>query len=101
MNVSLTTSDRHFSPFPWDQGIAWARSTYLSAQPCATIEKLYQHADALSSMAYHEMRLLLAKVMFNFDLELCPESEGWMEQEVYTLWQKKPLMVKLRAVSSI
>jgi hypothetical protein len=52
-------------------------------------------------MAYHEMRLLLAKVMFNFDLELCPESEGWMEQEVYTLWQKKPLMVKLRAVSSI
>jgi hypothetical protein len=52
-------------------------------------------------MAYHEMRLLLAKVMFNFDLELCPESEGWMKQEVYTLWQKKPLMVKLRAVSSI
>jgi hypothetical protein len=52
-------------------------------------------------MAYHEMRLLLAKVMFNFDLELCPESEGWTEQEVYTLWQKKPLMVKLKATNTI
>jgi hypothetical protein len=50
-------------------------------------------------MAYHEMRLLLTKVMYNFDLELCPESEGWLNQEVYILWQKKPLMVKLRAVS--
>jgi hypothetical protein len=52
-------------------------------------------------MAYHEMRLLLAKVMFTFDLELSAESEGWMDQEVYTLWQKRPLMVKLKTVSSI
>jgi cytochrome P450 len=50
-------------------------------------------------MAYHEMRLILAKVLFNFDLELCPESVGWMEkQRVYTLWQKPPLMVKVKTV---
>jgi hypothetical protein len=51
-------------------------------------------------MAYHEMRLLLTKVLFNFDLEILPESEGWMEnQQVFTLWQKTPLLVKVKAVT--
>jgi cytochrome P450 len=50
-------------------------------------------------MAFHEMRLILAKVLFNFDLELCPESKGWLQdQRVYVLWQKSPLMVKVKAV---
>jgi hypothetical protein len=49
-------------------------------------------------MAYHEIRLILAKVLFNFDLELCPGSDGWMNQRVYTLWQKTPLIVKVKAV---
>ena len=35
---------------------------------------------------------------YNFDLELCPESEGWADQKVYLLWEKHPLMVKLRDV---
>jgi hypothetical protein len=47
------------------------------------------------------MRLILSKVIYNFDLELCPESEDWMDQEVYALWQKKPLMVKFKTVSSV
>jgi len=50
-------------------------------------------------MAYHEMRLILTKVLYNFDLELCAGSEGWLEQPVYTLWDKQPLMVKVKAVS--
>lgn len=49
-------------------------------------------------MANHEMRLILTKVLYNFDLELCPESEGWADQKVYLLWEKHPLMVKLRDV---
>jgi cytochrome P450 len=49
-------------------------------------------------MAYHEMRLILTKVLYNFDLELCPESEVWTDQKVFTLWEKHPLMVKLRNV---
>ncbi|KAH5622240.1 hypothetical protein HBI51_248140 [Parastagonospora nodorum] len=50
------------------------------------------------NMAYHEMRFILAKVLYNFDLELCGQSEDWMEQKVYVLWQKTPLMVKVKAV---
>jgi len=51
-------------------------------------------------MAYHEMRLILTKVLFNFDLEMLPECQGWLDnQHIYTLWQKTPLLVKVKAVS--
>lgn len=48
----------------------------------------------MTSMAWHEMRLLLAKVLYNLDLELCDESRDWIDQKVYLLWQKKPLMCR-------
>ena len=50
-------------------------------------------------MAYHEMRLIIAKVLYSFDIELCPESEDWDEQKTYILWEKKPLICKLRAIN--
>lgn len=56
-------------------------------------------ADEFFSMAYHEIRLILAKVLYNFDFELCVESQGWSEQRVFLLWEKRPLMIKLRAAS--
>jgi hypothetical protein len=51
-------------------------------------------------MAYHEMRLIITKVLYNFDMQLCPESEDWANQYVFTLWEKHPLMVKLRDVKA-
>jgi cytochrome P450 len=53
----------------------------------------------LHSLAYHEMKLILASVLFSFDLELCEESEGWTNQETYFLWVKGPLMLKLKPVN--
>jgi hypothetical protein len=50
-------------------------------------------------MAYHEMRLILVKVLYNFDMQLCPESEDWASQNVYILWEKKDLMVQLTPVN--
>ncbi|KAL8826507.1 MAG: hypothetical protein Q9191_003760 [Dirinaria sp. TL-2023a] len=47
--------------------------------------------------AWNEMRVMLARVLWSFDLELSPESDGWEKQKVYTLWDKGPLIVKLRA----
>ncbi|KAF2205995.1 cytochrome P450 monooxygenase-like protein [Delitschia confertaspora ATCC 74209] len=52
------------------------------------------------NMAYHELRLIIAKVLYNFDLELCLEGSNWLDQPVYILWEKKPLMVKLRPVEN-
>lgn len=52
------------------------------------------HALRLS-LAYFEMRLILCKLLFNFDIALSPESINWPDQKVYFLWEKPPLMVKL------
>ncbi|KAL3421832.1 hypothetical protein PVAG01_05988 [Phlyctema vagabunda] len=41
------------------------------------------------------MRLILTRVLWNFDLELCEVSKDWSQQKMYTLWEKPPLMVRL------
>jgi cytochrome P450 len=51
------------------------------------------------NMAYHEMRLIIAKVLYHFDLVLCPESDEWNLQNTYILWEKKPLICKLKEVN--
>ena len=56
------------------------------------------HAHTWISMAYHEIRLIMAKVLYNFDIELYPESNDWLEQSTYALWDKKPLMCKVKSV---
>ncbi|EAU30964.1 conserved hypothetical protein [Aspergillus terreus NIH2624] len=48
------------------------------------------------NLAYAEMRLILARVLWNFDLELCEESLHWKDQKSYLLWDKPPLMCKLK-----
>lgn len=50
------------------------------------------------NLAYHEMKLVLAILVLNFDFELCEESKAWSEQRVYALWEKKPLLVRLKPV---
>ncbi|KFY23056.1 hypothetical protein V493_06128, partial [Pseudogymnoascus sp. VKM F-4281 (FW-2241)] len=50
------------------------------------------------NLAYAEMRLILAQVLWNFDLELTTESENWADQKIYSLWEKTPLYVKLTPV---
>jgi hypothetical protein len=44
------------------------------------------------------MRLILAHIIFNFDMELVDERDEWMNQDIYLLWKKKPLNVYLRPV---
>jgi hypothetical protein len=44
------------------------------------------------------MRLVLANIIWNFDLDICEESNNWLDQEVYVLWNKGPLIVKLKSI---
>ncbi|KAK5658141.1 hypothetical protein OQA88_2114 [Cercophora sp. LCS_1] len=50
------------------------------------------------NMAMHEMRLILARVLFRFDLVLCEESTEWTKQRAFVLWEKKPLVCRAEAV---
>lgn len=42
------------------------------------------------------MRLVLARLLFNFDIEATPAVQGWLNQKVHILWMKQPLWIKLR-----
>ena len=50
------------------------------------------------SLAYAEMRLILARVLYNFDMELVDPSLDWMTQKSYVLWSKPELPVYLKPV---
>ncbi|PVH72212.1 cytochrome P450 [Cadophora sp. DSE1049] len=52
------------------------------------------------SLAYAEMRVALAKLLFHFDLELQAHVDDWLDQKVWVTWTKKPLLVKLRPVET-
>lgn len=47
------------------------------------------------SLAYHEIRLVLSNVLWSFDLALNKESDGWLKQDAYAVWEKYPLFVRL------
>jgi len=47
------------------------------------------------NLAYHEMRLVLAALVLNFDFKLDEKCKNWTEQKVYLLWEKKPLLLEL------
>ncbi|EIT74943.1 cytochrome P450 CYP3/CYP5/CYP6/CYP9 subfamily [Aspergillus oryzae 100-8] len=47
------------------------------------------------NLAHMEMRLILSKLLFNFDIHLTPESENWGQQKMFIVWDKPALMVRL------
>jgi hypothetical protein len=49
------------------------------------------------SLAYSEMRQMLARVVWNFDIQLAIDSTDWEKKsEVYLLWNKPPANVYLK-----
>jgi len=60
---------------------------------------LLDQADTFSSLAYMEARLILARFLWRFDFELEDPKMDWMkDQKVRLVWQKTPLMVRLKPV---
>lgn len=51
------------------------------------------------NMAWHEMRLLLAKLLYSFEIrsDVGPE---WLEQNVYVIWDRKPLVCQVSPAST-
>jgi hypothetical protein len=41
------------------------------------------------------MRMILATLLYHFDWQLCEESQGWVDQKCFTLWEKLPLMCRV------
>lgn len=48
------------------------------------------------NLARAEMRMILTRLLWRFDLELMPESKNWIEgQRIFGFWEKPPLMCTL------
>ncbi|KAI1379669.1 putative cytochrome P450 [Hypoxylon crocopeplum] len=53
------------------------------------------------NLAYAEMRLILAKIVYNFDMSLAADSHHWLRsQKAYTVWDKPPLNVHLKSITT-
>ncbi|KAJ5720735.1 Cytochrome monooxygenase lcsI [Penicillium malachiteum] len=50
------------------------------------------------NLAYAEMRVIAAKMIWTFDMRLDPSSTGWNDQRSFIVWERKPLMVHLSKV---
>ncbi|KAI0878449.1 isotrichodermin C-15 hydroxylase [Hypoxylon argillaceum] len=54
------------------------------------------------NLAYAEMRIILARIIFDFDLKLDDGSADWIKkQKAYTLWHRIPLDVYLTPVREV
>ncbi|KAE8138900.1 cytochrome P450 [Aspergillus pseudotamarii] len=50
------------------------------------------------NLAYSEMRLILALMIFHFDLQLSEDSQDWIRQKNILMWQRGPLNVHLTPI---
>jgi hypothetical protein len=46
-------------------------------------------------MAWMELRILIAKIVFWLDFELVGDNSGWESMPTYILWQKPELWIKV------
>lgn len=47
------------------------------------------------NLAWHEMRLMLAKLVYEFDIGSDAGSD-WVDQNVYIVWDRKPLICRFQ-----
>jgi hypothetical protein len=47
------------------------------------------------SLAYNELRSVLARMIYHFDMELADQQFDIDTQNVYFMWEKQPLNVRL------
>ncbi|KAG8163967.1 hypothetical protein KVR01_005885 [Diaporthe batatas] len=53
------------------------------------------------SFAWHEVRLVVGRLVFSFDFELCEESRDWARQRVFVLWEKNPLYLRVKPFGEV
>jgi cytochrome P450 len=85
---------KQFVPERWLGDPAYASDSKVVLHPFSAGSR-----DCIGkNLAYTEMRLLLTSLLWKFDLELLPESKGWLDQRVFLFWDKRALQVKLTEV---
>lgn len=80
--------EQQLIPSHLDLEIASVKSMYFCESPEKSTNSI--------SLAIAEVKLALSRVIWNFDMELAPESFGWLgKQKMLTTWKKEAMKVKL------
>lgn len=54
------------------------------------------------AVAWAEMRLVLARMVWNLDLSVAPGKQvNWMDLKTYVVVQKEPIMIRIKAKPTI
>ncbi|KAF4986093.1 hypothetical protein FGRMN_10990 [Fusarium graminum] len=86
-----------FIPERWIDDPSYANDNRAVLQPFSAGTR-----DCIGkNLAHNEMRLLLTRLLWKFDLEILPETKGWFDQRVFVFWEKRGLQVKLTEVNRI
>ncbi|KAI0007222.1 cytochrome P450 [Xylariaceae sp. FL0662B] len=96
-NTEYWTDPYSFKPERWTgEDPRFANDRLDTAQPF-----LVGHRGCIGrNLAYAEMRLILARVIYAFDVRLSDESKNWLDQQKnYILWEKPALDVYVTPVS--
>lgn len=89
---ALWTDPHGFHPERFLGDPRFARDTLDAMQPFS----LGPRNCIGKNLAYAEMRLIIAKLVYNFDMRIADESRAWMTgQRAFTVWDKPPLQVYL------
>ena len=97
MSAENFTSPQSFAPERWlpESGAQYRHDRKSIFQPFG----VGTHNCIGQPLAWHELRLLLARLLFSFDLSL-PDATAaplvWSTQEIYWTWEKKPLNVQVK-----
>ncbi|KAI1073350.1 cytochrome P450 [Whalleya microplaca] len=105
--VSVHQYAAYHSPANFKDPETFAPERWLGSAPSYANDVLetyqpfgYGPRSCLGQNMAMQMRLILATLLFTFDLELCDESRRWNDQKTYMLWMKKPLMCRLKSATS-
>lgn len=81
------SSETGLKPSPYNNN----KDDMASFQPFS----IGRHQCIGMKIAYAEMRIIVARVLWEFDIKLADQQDrfDWGEQETYILWEKRPLNI--------
>ena len=94
-NPTNFAQPQRFTPERWlktDERPDWAKNDHLDASQPFSVGP--RNCIGMN-LAYAEMKLILARLLFRFDLELLDDRFNIENQKVYLMWQKPPLYIRL------
>jgi hypothetical protein len=89
ISATRTMIERHSIHSVWVSADAWEKC--INSVPSRFV--LMRRLNHKQNLAYNEIRSVIVRILWNLDIEICPESRNWNDQKVWILWEKHPLNI--------